>query len=399
MDFHPDPELDAFRATIQNFLDMELPAKLAHIPRGMSSPPEATRCWQRILNDHWMGAPSWDLDHGGTGWSVAQQLIFDEECMLAGAPTQDNFAQKLLGPVLNKYATPEQWQAHVPPILTGERLWCQGFSEPGSGSDLASLRTRAERRGDDYAVSGQKIWTTNAHRADWIFLLARTDSQGRKQAGISFFLVDLASPGITVRPIVSIDGCHHLNEVFFDDVAVPAGNLVGGEGMGWAITKFLLNNEHATTADLPTLQAYLREMKRLAVAERLGENSLIEHQEYAVQVARFEAELKAVAMMVQRAAALHGDQGREAHALGSMLKLRATDLQQRMTAFLVELLGDRGATRFPAYSETFDPAESRPSTGFAHEAAAEMFFRRAATIYGGTSEVQRGIVAKLMFGF
>lgn len=382
MDFRPDPALETFRAAVRDFLRDKLPADLLQRKIQIFSPRDAMRRWQGILYDQGWAAPHWGKQHGGTGWSVEERLVFEEECSLAGAPTLDGFGHKLLGPVLNEFATPEQWQAHVPHILRGERNWCQGFSEPGSGSDLASLRTRAERRGDRYVINGQKIWTSNAHRADWIFLLARTDPDAKKQAGISFFLIDMTTPGITVRPIHSIDGRHHLNEVFFDEVEVPLGNLVGDEGMGWTITKFLLNNEHATTAELPVLRAYLAKMKRLALLP-IGNARLIDRSDFAVQIARFEAELRAVAVMVQRTAALHGDTGHFAHALGSMLKLRATDLQQRMSLFLVEMLGDDGALAVPADDQGLAP---------------EMFFRRASTIYGGSSEVQRGIVARLMFG-
>ncbi|RJF93629.1 acyl-CoA dehydrogenase family protein [Sphingomonas cavernae] len=383
MEFRPDPELEAFRQTVRTFLREKLPVDLAHLSIGMFSPREAMSRWQAILHGQGWAAPSWPVDRGGTGWSVEQRLIFDDECSAAGTPTQDTFAQKLLGPVLNHFATPEQWQEHAPPILKGERKWCQGFSEPGAGSDLASLRTKAERRGDHYVVNGQKIWTTNAHRADWIFLLVRTDPEARKQAGISFLLVDMKTPGITVRPIWGIDGHHHLNEVFFDEVEVPAANLIGAENMGWSITKFLLNNEHAYTADLPLLKRYRGEMRRLAVTQSVGGTRLIDRPEVAHRIALFETELRAVEMMVQRTAALHGDQGHFAHAMGSMLKLRGTDLQQRMSVFMVELLGDSGAVA---------------DTQSTNDLAAEMFFRRASTIYGGSSEVQRGIVAKLMFG-
>jgi acyl-CoA dehydrogenase len=384
MDFQPDPTLEAFRETVRAFLRDNLPDDLVQQTIAMVSPRDAIIQWQRILTAQGWGAPYWAKEHGGTGWTVEQQLVFDEECARVGAPTLEGFAHKLLGPVLNQFATPEQWETHVPLIMKGERHWCQGFSEPGSGSDLASLRTRAELRGDRYVVNGQKIWTSLAHRADWIFLLARTNADAKKQAGISFLLIDMKTPGITVRPIISIDGAHHLNEVFFDEVEVPAGNLIGEEGAGWGITKFLLNNEHATTADLPVLKAYLARMKTLAARLKIGNTPMVERADFAVQIARFEAELRAVAMMVQRSAAFHGDQGHYAHALGSMLKLRATDLQQRMTVFLVEMLGDDGAL--------VAPDEGKGLTS-------EMFFRRAATIYGGSNEVQRGIVAKLMFGF
>lgn len=383
MDFRPDPSLEVFRKDVRAFLRENLPAELVQARIAMVSPREPARRWQAILNQRGWGAPYWASEHGGTGWSVEQQLVFDEECALAGAPTIEGFSHKLLGPVLNHFATDEQRQRHVPPILLGECNWCQGFSEPGSGSDLASLRTRAERRGDTYVVNGQKIWTSYAHRADWMFCLVRTDPDAKKQAGISFLLIDMKSPGITVRPIWSIDGEHHLNEVFLDEVEVPADNLIGAEGMGWTITKFLLNNEHTTTADLPILKAYLARMKALVARLPVGEAAMIGHGDFAVQVARFETELSAIAMMVGRSAALHGDQGHFAHALGSMLKLRATDLQQRMTLFFVEILGDEGAAVDPSVGEGL---------------ASEAFFRRASTIYGGTNEVQRGIVAKLMFG-
>lgn len=383
MDFRPDPSLEAFREIVRAFLRDNLPADLVQTRIAMVSAREDTVRWQRILNKQGWGAPYWAERHGGTGWNVEQQLVFDEECSRAGAPSLDGFAQKLLGPVLNQFATPEQWNDHVLPILAGDRHWCQGFSEPGSGSDLASLRTRAERHGDRYVVNGQKIWTSYAHRADWIFLLCRTNSEAKKQAGISFLLIDMKTPGITVRPIVSIDGEHHLNEVFFDEVEVPVGNLIGEEGMGWSITKFLLNNEHASTADLPILKSYLARMKEIAGRVIVGTTAMVGQIDYAVQIARFEAELAAIGMMVKRSAALHGDQGHFAHALGSMLKLRATDLQQRMTVFLVEMLGDDGPL--------IDPSDGAGLTS-------EMFFRRASTIYGGTNEVQRGIIAKLMFG-
>ncbi|MFV0646050.1 MAG: acyl-CoA dehydrogenase family protein [Sphingomonadaceae bacterium] len=384
MEFIPDPKLREFRQEVRSFLEERLTPDLVQHKMAMYSPQDAMRQWQAILHSKGWGAPSWGQQHGGTGWSVEQQLVFEDECVKAGTPSQEGFGQKLLGPVLNHFATDELRQAHTPHILSGERHWCQGFSEPGSGSDLASLRTRAEADGEGYVINGQKIWTSYAHQADWIFLLARTDPEVKKQAGISFFLIDMATPGITVRPIRSIDGRHHLNEVFLDNVAVPAANRVGEEGMGWTITRFLLNNEHATTAELPRLRDYLRSMKQLAVTGYAGQQRLADRSDYLARIGAFETELQAVAVMVERVAAMHGDAGHYAHALGSMLKLRATDLQQRMSVFLVEMLGDDGALASPADDRGI---------------ASEMFFRRASTIYGGTSEVQRGIVARLMYGF
>jgi acyl-CoA dehydrogenase len=401
MDFRPDPQLEAFRATVREFLARNLPPELAHVPRGMASARLELTAWQAILNRHGWGAPGWSKADGGTGWSIDQRLIFDEECTSAGAPTQDGFAHRLLGPVLNHFGTAKQKAEHVAPILVGERLWCQGFSEPGSGSDLASLRTRAERQGDVYVINGQKTWSSYAHRADWMFVLARTDATGKKQAGITFFLIDLKTPGISVRPIISIDGRQHLNETFFVDVRVPAENVLGAEGQGWAITKFLLNNEHVSAADLPTLQGYLRRMMAIATRSPSGDEPLIKRTEFAARIAAFEAELLAVEMMARRAAAMRGNQGHFAHAFGSMLKVRGTELQQRMSSFLVEMLGDYGAVAYAGPSER-SPTGDRPSLpGQDHAAgiAADMFFRRASTIYGGASEVQRGIIAKLIFGF
>jgi acyl-CoA dehydrogenase len=398
MDFQPDLSLEAFRQAVRAFLRDRLPADLGDSLRvGTRSPREPLSRWQRILNEQGWGAPYWPTEHGGTGWNVLERLAFDEECMALGTPTQDTGAQKLLGPVLNAFATPEQKAEHLPHIFHGTRFWCQGFSEPGSGSDLASLRTQAVRDGDDYLVNGQKIWTSHAHRADWIFLLVRTNNEVKKQAGISFLLVDMKTPGITVRPIHTIDGCHHLNETFFDNVRVPARNLVGAEGDGWKITKFLLNNEHATSADLPALRRYMGQILALGGQRDNTGATLLSRPEYARQVARLDAELAAMAMLVQRVAAQEqaGDHSPVAHALASMLKIRGTELQQRMSSFLVEALGDYAAVAYPPpETECADPL---PQERVARGVANDMFFRRASTLYGGTSEVQRGIVARALF--
>ncbi|MCG5076169.1 acyl-CoA dehydrogenase [Paraburkholderia tagetis] len=397
MDLQPDAGLTAFREEVRAFLRTHLPAELAGSQHGVRSPRAALVRWQGILNKHGWGAPYWEKEHGGTGWTPQQRLAFDEECAVAGTPSQDVFGQRLLGPVLNHFATPEQKAEHLPHIFAGTRLWCQGFSEPGSGSDLASLRTQAVRDGDHYVVNGQKIWTSYAHQADWIFLLVRTDASVKKQAGISFLLVDMKTPGITVRPIVSIDGCHHLNETFFDDVRVPVANCVGGEGAGWNVTKFLLNNEHAATADLPTLVRFQRQLRALAATLRANGEPLVRQPAFALRLARLEAELQAVSMMVQRVAVLEQDHRPTAHVMGSMLKIRGTELQQKMSEFLVEALGDYGAIAYPESHADEGDAWPVPGAGMGPGIASEMFFRRASTIYGGTSEVQRGIIAKLMF--
>jgi len=396
MDFTPDSSLVAFRQAVRRFLDEDVPADLKGLRRATRSPREQVMRWQKILNQRGWGAPYWAKEHGGTGWTVPQILAFDDECSAAGTPTQDGFVHKLLGPVLNAFATPEQKAQHMPAIFEGERLWCQGFSEPGSGSDLASLRTRAVRDGDHYVVNGQKTWTSYAHHADWIFLLVRTDTEVKKQAGISFLLVDMNTPGITVRPIRSIDDAHHLNETFFDNVRVPVENLIGVEGQGWSITKFLLNNEHATTADLPELKRYMRELKLFASTLQADGQRLCERPVFALKLARLEAELQALEMLVQRVARLEQEHRPESHTLGSMLKIRATEFQQRITEAQVEALGDYGAIAYPHPHEP-NLQQGYPLQALATGIANEMFFRRASTIYGGTSEVQRGIIAKLLF--
>jgi acyl-CoA dehydrogenase len=401
MDFQPDMGLTAFREGVRQFLKKNLLPDLVQNAGGQRSTRENQIRWQKILNGQGWGAPEWSVEHGGPGWSLSQVLAFNEECVAAGAPAQDIFAQKLLGPVLNAFATPEQKAEHLPPIFNGDRLWCQGFSEPGSGSDLASLRTRADLvTGTDdnyYVVNGQKIWTTYGHQADWIFLLVRTNPEAKKQAGISFLLVDMKTPGITVRPIRSIDDCHHLNEIFFDNVRVPVKNLIGAEGGGWSITKFLLNNEHASTAELPLLQRYLRDLRQMATRERIGDHLLCDRPEFALKLARLEAEVQAIAMMVQRVAAFEQEHNPASHTLGSMLKIRGTELQQKISEFLVDSLGDYGAVTYPCVHGGADTGEALPMQEIASGVAADMFFRRATTIYGGTSEVQRGIIAKLLF--
>ncbi|MNF44851.1 Acyl-CoA dehydrogenase [compost metagenome] len=396
MDFQPDASLEAFREEVRGFLRDQVPEDLKGQQRCTRSPREQIMRWQKLLNQRGWGAPYWAREHGGTGWSVPQILVFDDECSAAGTPTQDAFVHKMLGPVLNAFATPEQKAEHLPAVFNGERLWCQGFSEPGAGSDLASLRTRAERDGDHYVVNGQKTWTSYAHHADWIFLLVRTDAQVKKQAGISFLLVDMKTPGITVRPIRSIDDAHHLNETFFDNVRVPVGNLIGAEGQGWSITKFLLNNEHATTADLPELKRYMRELRLLASTLQVGDQLLYERTEFALKLARLDAELQAIEMLVQRVARLEQQHNPASHSLGSMLKIRATELQQRITEAQLEALGDYGAIAYPHPHEAA-PEQPYPLQRLARGISNDMFLRRASTIYGGTSEVQRSIIAKMLF--
>lgn len=397
LDVVPPPDLASFREEVRHFLRNRLPADLAYRPRMMMSLRDDVVRWQRILAEQGWGAPGWACEHGGAGWTTQQCLIFEEECVAAGAPTQDIVGQKLLGPVVIKFGSAQQKAEHIPLILSGDRIWCQGFSEPEAGSDLASLRTRADREGDFYVVNGHKALISHAHQADWIFLLVRTKLGGDKHAGISLLLADLSSPGITVRPVRSLAGFHHFNEVIFEQVRVPLLNRIGAENAGWSIARFLLDGEHAATADLPALRAYLWQLKELGGSERVGKKLLIEQNEFAARLARLEAELEAVAMMVARVAAMEQaqDHSPAARALGSMLKLRGTQLQQKLTDFLMESIGDYAAISGLVAASSEDPFATLPY--FAKSIASEMFFRRGSTLYGGSSEIQRGIIAKALF--
>lgn len=400
MNFNIDNSLLDFRAEIKKFLEKNLDPALIGRPLEFRSRRESIIAWQKILYQNNLGGPYWDKSHGGTGWSVQQQIIFDEECNIAGAPTVDTFAHKLVGPVINNFGNPQQREEHIPGILQGNRLWCQGFSEPGSGSDLASLRCRGDLVDDHYVINGQKIWTSYAHQANWIFLLVRSGASENKRAAINFLLVNMKSPGILIKPLISIDNQHHLNEVFFDGVKVPVRNRLGNDGDGWKITKFLLNNEHASTAELPSLQGYLRRLKKIALEFKFGNEPLGSSHAFRLRIARFEGEVRAIETMVARVAAMEqvGDHSPSAQALGSMLKIRGTELLQAMSQFMVESLGDFGAISF-FKDDHFISNDSIPLPDKIDDIAANSFFRRASTIYGGTSEIQRGIISSQYFKF
>ena len=400
MDFEISGADAAFQQEVRDFLHDQLPADIARKGQRGFLLSHADVCrWQRILYDKGWAAPGWPKEHGGTGWTLMQRQIFEEECGKAGAPLGDTPTMVLLGPVLCHFGTQAQKDRFLLPMLRGELTWCQGFSEPGSGSDLASLRTRADRDGDHYLVNGSKIWTSNAHQTDWLFMLVRTNQEVKKQAGISFLLVDMKSAGIRVRPIVSIDGCHHLNETFYDNVRVPVDNLVGEEGQGWAIAKWLLVNERVFGgADLPAVKRFLGRLKRLAGEERYGDAPLIENRSFALRLAQLEMEVLALEMAVMRVISGGTLANTAGNALGSILKVRGTELQQRLTEMTMEALGDHG----PVFHEDPDGPAAQvpapPGPDHAPGIAAEFFYRRAASIYGGSNEIQRGIIAKLLLG-
>jgi alkylation response protein AidB-like acyl-CoA dehydrogenase len=398
MDFGFSPAEEAFRQDVRRWLRDNIPADLRERGRtGFMPDHDGSQRWTALLAAKGWSVPSWPQEHGGPGWSHAQRYIFEEEVYLAGAPQQNVQGTQLVGPVIYTFGTAAQKQRFLPGIRNGTDYWTQGFSEPNAGSDLVSLRTTAIRQGDHYVVNGQKIWTSQAQYANWLFLLVRTDPAARPQQGISFLLVDMKTPGVTVRPIISIDGCHHLNETFYDDVRVPVENLIGEENKGWGYTKFLLGNERAYSgAEAPALKRYLQRLREVARRERAGDRPLIEDPAFACRLAELELEVQAIEMSILRI--LHAGEGTSTQgwAIGSVLKVRGTELQQRLGALLVEALGQYGAVLYDSPFEHEATNSPPPGPDYAPGGAAEFLMRRAATIYGGTNEVQRNIIAKMM---
>ncbi|MDR2188146.1 MAG: acyl-CoA dehydrogenase family protein [Azonexus sp.] len=402
MDFIPSTDDEQFRQEVRSFLREHLPSDLAwRGQQGYLPGKEDSLRWTRILHEKrgW-SAPAWPREDGGTGWAASQRYIFEEECYLAGAPIPNQAGIDLVGPVICHFGNTEQKKRFLPPILRGEVFWIQGFSEPGAGSDLANLRTTAVRDGDSYVVNGQKIWTSFGTQGDWNFLLVRTDPTAKPQKGISFLLLDTHTPGVTIRPIVSLDGCGHLAEVFYDNVRVPVENLIGEENKGWGYTKFLLFNERALLgAESPALKRYLAKIRRYASCQRAGDRPLIEDPAFAGRLAQYELEVLAIDMMVQKILHQGVNELNGGAAIGSMLKVRGSEMHQKLTEMLVEIIGDYGPVFYPSPAEEqTEHEQSFVGPDFAPGLAAELFYRRACTIYGGTAEIQRNIIAKALFG-
>jgi alkylation response protein AidB-like acyl-CoA dehydrogenase len=392
MNFAPDPAIEAFRGEVRAFLAQALPPDLAaRTLRAFHARKADMVAWTRILHARGWSAPHWPAGHGGPGWSPMQRFVFEEECALAGAPPTCTSAFSLVAPVIYTCGNEEQKRRHLPPILRGDTFWGQGFSEPNAGSDLASLKTRAERDGSDYIVNGQKIWTTEGHYADWLFCLVRTDPAAKPQRGISFLLIDARTPGITIRPIVSIDGAHSLNEIFFDDVRVPQANRIGDEGQGWSAAKLLLDHERAFSAEVPRNKRMLARLKAVA-GERLHEPV------FAVRVAEVEAELAALEFLTLRALAEEGEGGGAAWPAGSILHVLGSELQQKTGALLVEALAEHRVVAYPEWHEGERPADYPPGPDHAPGITADFLYRRAVTIYGGSNEIQRNLIARHLLG-
>jgi len=400
MDIALSPAETAFRDEVRAFLASSLPEALregaARTP-SVFVEPEIGQEWNKVLNAQGWLAYQWPVEHGGTGWSPTERYIFEKECALAGAPGLTVLALKLVAPVIWAFGTEAQKRFYLPRILSGEDYWCQGFSEPGSGSDLASLQCRARLEGDHYVVNGSKIWTTHAHHANRMFALVRTDAQARKQAGISFLLIDMAQPGITVRPILTLAGDHEVNQVFLEDVRVPVTDRVGEEGAGWAIAKFLLENERGGSCHAPKLGYDLDKIEAAAAHEPDGKGGkLAGDPQWRRRVANARLGVQSLEMIELRI--LDGiAKGREPGPQTSLCKLLASNLRQEVDGLAVDLYGAAGLQLDPArpfYVGNTAPLHSPE----AQAAAARYLNSRAWTIFGGTNEVQLGIIAKTVLG-
>ena len=386
MDLELSPEQRAFRDEVRAFVRERLPADIrARLRAGHPPRKQDTVAWQRILNERGWAAPHWPKRYGGADLGAMERLILLDEIYRAPAPLPQVFNVGMLGPVLLKFGTDAQREFFLPRLANLDLWFCQGFSEPGSGSDLASLRTAARREGDHYVVNGQKIWTTTAHMADWVFALVRTDNEARKQEGISFLLIDLKTPGITIRPIHSIDGEHHLNEVFFDEVRVPVVNLVGQENRGWDCAKFLLGNERTGIANVGLCRERLDYARELATRHTQAGRPLIEDAKLRAEFAVLDAEIRALEVTNWRFLLTESEQKR-LPAFASVLKLKGTELQQEINALLARIVGPGGLERRGNEEVAHGPLTPR------------YFYSRAASIYGGTTEVQKDILAKAIVG-
>jgi alkylation response protein AidB-like acyl-CoA dehydrogenase len=396
MDLSYSDEDLAFRDEVRAFLDEKLTKELSEkIRLGGDLTKADMEGWHAILNAQGWLAPNWPKKFGGAEWGAVQRHIFDDECARAHAPRTLPFGLSMLAPVLQKFGSQEQNDYWLPRILSGEDWWCQGYSEPGAGSDLASLKTKAVREGDHYIVNGQKTWTTLGQHANMIFCLVRTDSTVKQQEGISFLLIDMDTPGIEVRPIILLDGTHEVNEVWFTDVKVPVANLVGEENKGWTYAKYLLTHERTNIAGVGFSTAGLATIKRIAKAEMSGGKPLIQNPHFAARVAQVEIDLMAMSttnLRIVSQAAAGGAPGVEA----SMLKVKGTIIRQEINDLARRAVGPYA---MPFASEAVEGSnEPLPDPHEAGPVAAQYFNNRKLSIFGGSNEIQRGIIAKVKMG-
>lgn len=397
MDLNYSPDEQAFRLEVRAWIKANLPPELSHkVLNHKRLNREDYASWHRITGARGWSAVAWPKEYGGPGWDATRRHIWDEECTRAGAPPIMPFGVSMFAPVLMKFGNQAQKDYYLPRILDGTDWWCQGYSEPGAGSDLASLRSRATREGDHYRVNGQKTWTTYGQYADMIFCLVRTDPSVKKQDGISFLLIDMKSPGVTVRPIITLDGYHEINEVFFQDVMVPVANLVGEENRGWTYAKYLLGHERTGIAGVGHSKRELAFLKRLALDQRKNGQALLRDPLFAAKVAELEIELLALEVTVLRVVATETN-GQGPGPEASMLKIKGTEIQQSLSELMAEAIGPQFAAYEPAFLNGEQPC-SLAGNDDAAPLAAYYFNLRKTSIYGGSNEIQKNIIAQMILG-
>jgi pimeloyl-CoA dehydrogenase large subunit len=398
MDLRFTAEETAFRNEVRAFFRAALPAEIRRkIVEGRHLAKDDIVRWQRILNEKGWAVPHWPVEWGGTGWTPTQQYIFQEEMQQAPAPQPLAFGVSMVGPVIIAFGNDAQKSHYLPRIRNIEDWWCQGFSEPGSGSDLASLKTSAKRAGDHYIVNGQKTWTTLAQHADMIFCLVRTDPAAKKQEGISFLLIDMKSPGITVRPIVTMDGSAEINEVFLDEVKVPAANLVGEENKGWDYAKYLLGHERTGIARVGVSKERIRRLKELAALEPAGGGArMIDDVRFRERITAVEIELKALEMTQLRVVSAERlGRSKKPDPASSILKIKGSEIQQAISELLMDVVGPYALP----YQPDLDGSNEPPiGPEYAGPLAPTYFNWRKISIYGGSNEIQRNIVSKAILG-
>ena len=402
MDLKYTPEEEAFRAEVRAFFEAELPADIrARMRLGKRIRKDDLTRWQQILNRRGWGAVMWPQRFGGAGWNVIQQHIFEEERADFGAPPQNAFSLRMLAPVLMEFANPVQQEYFLPRIIAGEDWWCQGYSEPGSGSDLASLRTGAVRQGDQYLVNGQKTWNTLGQYADWIFCLVRTSTEGRPQQGISFLLIDMKSPEMTLRPITMLDGENEINDIWFDNVQVPVQNLVGAENKGWTYAKFLLTHERTNNAGVGTCKRALKKLKEIAAQQMAHGRPLIEDSRFRERIAQVELELMALEITNLRVLSATANESRALGPEVSVLKIKGSEIQQQLAELQMQALGPDA---LPYLRDALDmdwiadPLFAEHYRSYAPPLTGQYFNLRKTTIYAGSTEIQKNIISQLILG-
>ena len=397
MNLEFSPEEIAFRNEVRTFIEANYPTHL----KGMGAREDLSKddflAWHKILGEKGWAAPAWPKEYGGTGWTSTERYTWSEENARVDAVMPLPFGVSMVGPVIYTFGNDEQKSCYLPKILSGEEWWCQGYSEPGAGSDLASLKTTAVRDGDHYVINGQKTWTTLAQHADWIFVLARTNPDAAKpQEGISFILVDMNTPGIEVRPIITIDGGHEVNETWFTDVRVPVENLVGKENEGWTYAKFLLAHERSGIAGVARSKRGIEKLRSIASTELLAGEPLMKDSDFSRKVSQLEIDLTALEFTELRTLASEAA-GKGPGPESSILKIKGTEIQQRLTELIMEAVGSYAQPYFRSFPE--DGSNAFPiGPDYAEQASPAYFNMRKTSIYGGSNEIQRNIIAKMILG-